>query len=82
MDAGKGKKIFGSDKSDSPDRASAGSLEATGHLGEVMKESIQTAYTVAKNVISKKFPENDFLERAHIHVHVPEVCLSSLFSSA
>ncbi|VDD85808.1 unnamed protein product, partial [Enterobius vermicularis] len=56
--------IFGSDKSDSPD--------PTGHLGEVMKESIQTAYTVAKNVISKKFPENDFLERAHIHVHVPE----------
>ncbi|TKR63399.1 hypothetical protein L596_027235 [Steinernema carpocapsae] len=49
-----------------------GSLEATGHLGEVMKESMKTAYTVAKNTLSRRFPENEFLERAHVHVHVPE----------
>lgn len=49
-----------------------GSLEATGHLGDVMKESMKAAYTVAKNILAKKDPENDFLERAHIHVHVPE----------
>lgn len=51
-----------------------GSLEATGHLGDVMKESMRTAYTVAKNVLMKRVPDNEFLEMAHIHVHVPEVC--------
>jgi len=49
-----------------------GSLEATGHLGDVMKESMKAAYTVAKNILAKKDPDNDFLEKAHIHVHVPE----------
>jgi Lon-like ATP-dependent protease len=49
-----------------------GSLEATGHLGDVMKESMRTAYTVAKNVLMKKCPDNEFLELAHVHVHVPE----------
>uniref|UniRef100_A0A914Z1S4 Lon protease homolog, mitochondrial n=1 Tax=Panagrolaimus superbus TaxID=310955 RepID=A0A914Z1S4_9BILA len=49
-----------------------GNLEATGHLGDVMKESMRTAYTVAKNVLMKKCPDNEFLELAHIHVHVPE----------
>uniref|UniRef100_A0A1I8ACN6 Lon protease homolog, mitochondrial n=1 Tax=Steinernema glaseri TaxID=37863 RepID=A0A1I8ACN6_9BILA len=49
-----------------------GSLEATGHLGDVMKESMKTAYTVAKNTMMRKYPDNEFLERAHIHVHVPE----------
>uniref|UniRef100_A0A183U0V4 Lon proteolytic domain-containing protein n=1 Tax=Toxocara canis TaxID=6265 RepID=A0A183U0V4_TOXCA len=49
-----------------------GSLETTGHLGDVMKESMRTAYTVARNVLSRRFPEIDFLERAHVHVHVPE----------
>lgn len=54
-----------------------GSLEATGHLGDVMKESMRTAYTVAKNILYKRDPENEFLEHAHIHVHVPEVsCVS------
>lgn len=50
-----------------------GSIEATGHLGDVMKESIKTAYTVAKNQLYKRQQDNHFLERAHIHVHVPEV---------
>uniref|UniRef100_A0AC34FPL6 Lon proteolytic domain-containing protein n=1 Tax=Panagrolaimus sp. ES5 TaxID=591445 RepID=A0AC34FPL6_9BILA len=49
-----------------------GNLEATGYLGDVMKESMRTAYTVAKNVLMKKCPDNEFLELAHIHVHVPE----------
>lgn len=52
-----------------------GSLEATGHLGDVMKESMRIAYTVAKNILRNRFPDNDFLDKAHIHVHVPEVCL-------
>uniref|UniRef100_A0A914ZSH4 Lon protease homolog, mitochondrial n=1 Tax=Parascaris univalens TaxID=6257 RepID=A0A914ZSH4_PARUN len=59
----------GEDKSFSqPD----GSLETTGHLGDVMKESMRTAYTVARNLLTRRCPEVDFLERAHIHVHVPE----------
>lgn len=49
-----------------------GSLETTGHLGEVMKESMRTAYTVAKNILMRRDPDNEFLEQAHIHVHVPE----------
>lgn len=58
-----------------------GSLETTGHLGDVMKESMRIAYTVAKNILRNHFPDNDFLDKAHIHVHVPEVCLKifSLF---
>lgn len=34
---------------------------------------MRTAYTVAKNVLMRKDPENEFLELAHIHLHVPEV---------
>ncbi|KAK6105904.1 endopeptidase La [Brugia pahangi] len=49
-----------------------GSLETTGHLGDVMKESMRIAYTVAKNILRNHFPNNDFLDKAHIHVHVPE----------
>lgn len=55
------------------ERSETGSLETTGHLGDVMKESMRTAYTVAKTIMLKKMPENDFFEHAHIHVHVPEV---------
>ena len=58
---------------------SQGSLEATGHLGDVMKESMRTAYTVAKNVLGRRDPNNEFLEQAHIHVHVPEVFFQILF---
>ena len=33
---------------------------------------MRAAYTVAKNQLTKRFPDNEFLEYAHIHVHVPE----------
>lgn len=59
--------------SNSPSPQSQGSLEATGHLGDVMKESMRTAYTVAKNVLARRDPNNEFLEQAHLHIHVPEV---------
>ncbi|KAL3093101.1 hypothetical protein niasHT_022551 [Heterodera trifolii] len=49
-----------------------GHLEVTGHLGNVMKESVRTAYTVAKNVLLRKDPQNEFLEKAYIHLHLPE----------
>ena len=52
---------------------SEGSLELTGHLGDVMKESAKIALTVARNFLSKEEPKNDFLTTSHLHLHVPEV---------
>lgn len=49
-----------------------GSITVTGHLGKVMKESVQIANTFAKIFLTKHFPDNNFLQRGHIHVHVPE----------
>ncbi|EAT41940.1 AAEL006474-PA [Aedes aegypti] len=49
-----------------------GSLELTGHLGDVMKESARIALTVARNYIKQHDQSNDFLESSHIHLHVPE----------
>lgn len=49
-----------------------GTLELTGHLGEVMKESARIALTVARNFMIEKNPENTFLLKNHIHLHVPE----------
>ncbi|XP_077082057.1 lon protease homolog, mitochondrial [Siphateles boraxobius] len=49
-----------------------GSLELTGQLGDVMKESAKIAYTFARSFLMKKQPENEFLLGSHIHLHVPE----------
>ncbi|CAG9818226.1 unnamed protein product [Phaedon cochleariae] len=49
-----------------------GSLELTGHLGEVMKESAKIALTVARNFLNKHDPSNNFLFTNHLHLHVPE----------
>lgn len=38
-----------------------GSLELTGHLGEVMKESARIALTVARNFMHKTDKNNRFL---------------------
>lgn len=50
-----------------------GSLQLTGHLGDVMKESANIAFSVAKSFLLSHDPENDFLQKAHVHLHVPEV---------
>lgn len=50
-----------------------GTIELTGHLGDVMKESARTAYTFARMFSNLQDPENKFLETAHLHLHVPEV---------
>lgn len=50
-----------------------GNLEVTGNLGNVMKESIQLAYTFAKSYLHRVDPKNMALEKGHIHLHVPEV---------
>ena len=57
-----------------------GSMELTGNMGDVMKESVRIAYTFAKMFASDMNPESDFFSHAHVHVHVPEV-INSLMSS-
>uniref|UniRef100_H3B5F1 Lon protease homolog n=1 Tax=Latimeria chalumnae TaxID=7897 RepID=H3B5F1_LATCH len=49
-----------------------GSLEVTGQLGDVMKESAKIAYTFARAFLMQKKTTNDFLVTSHIHLHVPE----------
>lgn len=54
-----------------------GTLEVTGQLGDVMKESAKIAYTFARAFLMQKEPANDFLVTSHIHLHVPEVPVCS-----
>ncbi|ELW62858.1 Lon protease like protein, mitochondrial [Tupaia chinensis] len=49
-----------------------GSLEVTGQLGDVMKESARIAYTFARAFLMQHEPSNEFLVSSHIHLHVPE----------
>lgn len=56
-----------------PNGKTEGSLELTGHLGDVMKESARIAMTVARNFMAEIDPVNEFLHTNHIHLHVPEV---------
>uniref|UniRef100_A0A8C8HF97 Lon protease homolog, mitochondrial n=1 Tax=Oncorhynchus tshawytscha TaxID=74940 RepID=A0A8C8HF97_ONCTS len=49
-----------------------GSLEVTGQLGDVMKESSKIASTFARTFLMKQQPDNDFFSGAHLHLHVPE----------
>ncbi|KAI9761080.1 MAG: ATP-dependent Lon protease pim1 [Chaenotheca gracillima] len=48
------------------------SIQSTGSLQEVIKESISIALTHSKSLVAKKFPWNKFFERAAIHIHLPE----------
>ncbi|VVD05234.1 unnamed protein product [Leptidea sinapis] len=54
------------------DKPSSGSMELTGHLGDVMKESAKISLTVARNYLAAHYPDNDFLNTSHLHLHVPE----------
>jgi Lon-like ATP-dependent protease len=47
-------------------------LATTGNLKAVMKESTAIAYSFAKSVMAKKFPENHFFDKARVHLHCPE----------
>ena len=47
-------------------------LERTGQLGDVMKESSRLAYSFSKMFLAKKYPENRFFQQASIHLHCPE----------
>ncbi len=44
----------------------------TGHLGDVMQESIQTAMTVVRSRANLLGIKRDFYEKLDIHIHVPE----------
>ena len=49
-----------------------GVITSTGHLGDVMQESIKAALTVVRNrAVSLGIAEN-FYEKKDIHIHVPE----------
>ena len=49
-----------------------GKLIHTGHLGEVMRESIQAALTVVRGRAERLGIDPDFHQKADIHIHVPE----------
>lgn len=48
-----------------------GKLQATGQLGDVMKESSQIAHTVSRAILLGKDPSNTFFATSHLHLHVP-----------
>lgn len=47
-------------------------LERTGNLKNVMKESTIIAYSFAKSMFARLFPENKFFDKAKVHLHCPE----------
>lgn len=49
-----------------------GKATYTGHLGEIMQESIQAAWTVVRSRSAKLGLRPDFYEENDVHVHVPE----------
>uniref|UniRef100_H2YQ98 Lon protease homolog n=1 Tax=Ciona savignyi TaxID=51511 RepID=H2YQ98_CIOSA len=53
------------------------SIELTGRLGDVMKESARIASTFARGFLEKAEPHNSFFDGANLHLHVPEVSCST-----
>ncbi|EHK97378.1 Ribosomal protein S5 2-like protein [Glarea lozoyensis ATCC 20868] len=53
-------------------RDSRPGLATTGNLRAVMKESTTIAYSFAKSVMAKSYPQNGFFDKAKIHLHCPE----------
>ena len=52
------------------------SLEITGNMKNVMKESTTIAYSFAKSFMVNKFPDNHFFNKAKMHLHVPDGAVS------
>ena len=50
----------------------SGQLKATGNLKDVMKESSQIAFTVARTRLADIDPTNEYFDTTDIHMHVPE----------
>ncbi|MBN1969173.1 MAG: endopeptidase La [Candidatus Delongbacteria bacterium] len=49
-----------------------GKLNLTGKLGDVMKESAQTALSYVRSISDKFGIDKDFFENCEIHIHFPE----------
>lgn len=49
-----------------------GTLQMTGQMGDVMKESAQTALSYVRSVCPEYKVENDYFEKHDIHLHIPE----------
>lgn len=49
-----------------------GKLQLTGKLGDVMKESAQTALSYVRSLTTKLGIEADYFEQHDLHIHVPE----------
>ena len=49
-----------------------GELKLTGQMGDVMKESAQTALTYIRSICPRYSVENDYFEKHDIHIHIPE----------
>lgn len=49
-----------------------GGIKTTGQLGDVMKESSQIAYTLARARLSQIESNNSYFDDTDIHMHVPE----------
>ncbi len=48
-----------------------GNLILTGHLGKVMKESAQAAYSYARYKVREQVEDKNFYKNSDIHIHVP-----------
>ena len=62
-------------KEEVKDKPNHSSIKITGFLGDIMKESVTLAHTVAKNFLLKNLPNIDaaqYLETHDVHLHVPE----------
>lgn len=49
-----------------------GELKMTGQMGDVMKESAQTALTYVRSICPKYSVPDDYFEKHDIHIHIPE----------
>lgn len=49
-----------------------GSLQMTGQMGDVMKESTQTALSYIRSVCPEYKVKDDYFEKHDIHLHIPE----------
>ncbi len=49
-----------------------GNLQLTGQMGDVMKESAQTALTYVRSVCPRYQVADDYFEKHDIHIHIPE----------
>ncbi len=49
-----------------------GKIQITGSLGDVMKESVEAAYTYIRSIASELQIPQDFYKTKDLHIHVPE----------